>query len=399
MQLGVNGKLHVDGETCMLFGRLPLASLCLLPALCAAALAPPPLPTEHLDVTLLPPAGPHTIYVLDEAIDHYLDARVHPFDGDSYRRLGQIDAGMTPGFAISPDGKTSTVATTYFSRGSRGTRTDVVEFSDNRTLAVTHEVVLPPKRAQTLPTEFSLAYSPDQRFLFVANLTPATSITVVDVAKLAVSGEIDTDGCVLAIPSGPRQVSSLCENGRLLTVTVGDDGHETARAISNQFFNADQDPIFVQGAPIPGGVLFLSFLGDLYEVSFTDGTPSFAAPWSVVEARDRGKLRPGGQQLLAYHRRSGRLFVPLHRGGEGTHKLGGSEIVVIDKASHRRLARWPVPAGIDPVLAVQVSQDDKPLLFALTEKSDLLVIDAASGKLKHIEKQLGQSSWYLYNSP
>jgi methylamine dehydrogenase heavy chain len=381
----------------MLPGRPPLTLPCLLLALGAPALAAPPLPAEHLDVTLLPPSSPHWVYVLDEALNNYLDARVHPFDGDSYRRLGQIDAGYTPGFAISPDGKTSAVGTTYFSRGSHGARTDVVEFTDNRTLQITHEVVLPPKRAQTLPTEFSVAYSADQRFLYVANLTPATSLTVVDVANSTALGEIDTDGCVLAIPSGAHHVSSLCENGRLLTVSIGNDGREVARAVSNPFFNADRDPIFVQGVPLPDGVLFLSFLGDLYEVRFADGKPSFAAPWPLVAAKDRGKWRPGGQQVMAFHRRSGRIYLPMHRGGEGTHKAGGSEIWVVDKATHQRVSRWPVPAGLDPVLAVQVSQDEHPLLFALTEKSDLLVMDAASGTLKHVEKQMGQSAWYLYN--
>ena len=89
---------------------------------------------------------------------------MHLFDGDSYRRLGQIDAGFTPGFNLSPDGTTSVIATTYFARGSRGARTDVVEFTDNTTLAPAGEIVLPPKRAMTLPNYFSVAYSADGHF-------------------------------------------------------------------------------------------------------------------------------------------------------------------------------------------------------------------------------------------
>jgi methylamine dehydrogenase heavy chain len=63
-------------------------------------------------------------------------------------------------------------------RGSRGARTDVVEFTDNSTLAVTHEIVLPPKRAMTIPTYFNLAYSADSRFLYVSYVTPAASFGV-----------------------------------------------------------------------------------------------------------------------------------------------------------------------------------------------------------------------------
>ena len=44
----------------------------------------------------LPPNNAHRIYVLDEAFLNEIDARVHLFDGDTYRRLGQIDAGFSP---------------------------------------------------------------------------------------------------------------------------------------------------------------------------------------------------------------------------------------------------------------------------------------------------------------
>src|SRR2546429_8700661 len=118
------------------------ASLGFAAALCLgfgapACAAPPPLPAEHLTVHPLPPKSPHWVYVYDEAFDNEIDARLHLFDGDSYRRLGQIDAGYLPSVSLSPDGATTAVATTYFARGSRGTRTAVVEFTANATPATT----------------------------------------------------------------------------------------------------------------------------------------------------------------------------------------------------------------------------------------------------------------------
>src|ERR1700683_3792553 len=71
----------------------------------AATSVPPPLPAERLTVTAMPPDSPHRIYVLDEAFFNEIDARVDLFDGDTYVRLGQIDAGFSPGFNLSPDGK------------------------------------------------------------------------------------------------------------------------------------------------------------------------------------------------------------------------------------------------------------------------------------------------------
>jgi methylamine dehydrogenase heavy chain len=382
-------------KTCLM--RAALLTLATCTPLLAAP--PPPLPAEHLTVATLPPNDPHRIYVLDEAFINEIDSRVHLFDGDTYRRLGQIDAGFNPGFNLSPDGKTTVVATTYFARGSRGTRTDVVEFTDNSTLSVTHEIVLPTKRAMTLPTYFNVAYSADSHFLYVSYVTPAASFGVLDPAKGTVIDEIDTAGCVLVIPSGPNRVSSICESGRLQTVTLDAQGHEASRAMSDSFFDADKDPVFVQGVPTPDGVTFLSFLGEVHEVDFSGAAPAFHKPWSLLTAADKAQSwRPGGTQVGALHRKLGKLFVLMHRGGEGTHKDGGTEIWVFDTNTHQRVARWPLATHkLDPAISVQVSRDDAPILFAATATADVAVFDALTGQLRHVEKHLGQTPWLLLN--
>jgi methylamine dehydrogenase heavy chain len=379
-----------------------LSAVMLGVALSARALAapgvPPPLPAEHLTVEHLPAKTPHWVYVFDEAFINEIDSRLHLFDGDSYRRLGQIDAGFGGSVNESPDGLTTVVATTYFARGSRGTRTDVVEFTDNSTLTPTHEIVLPSKRAMTVPNIFNVAYSADGHFVYVAYITPAASFGVLDPARSAVLSEIDTAGCVLVIPSGPNRVSSICESGRLLTVTLDAAGHEASRAMSEPFFDADADPVFVQGIRTEQGFAFLSFLGEVHEVDFRGAQPAFAPVWSLLEASEKGKWRPGAMQVGAIHRGRKRLYVPMHVGGEGTHKDGGSEIWVFDLASHQRLARWPLHiAGAKRVMAVQVSQDDAPLLFAATDSSDLAVMDALTGRVQHVEKHLGQTPWMMLN--
>jgi methylamine dehydrogenase heavy chain len=381
--------------------RAALLSLAACTRLFAAAPAASaaPLPAEHLTVTTMPQDGAHRIYVLDEAFFNEIDSRVDVFDGDTYRRLGQIDAGFNPGFNLSPDGKTSVVGTTYYSRGSRGARTDVVEFTDNATLKTTHEIVLPPKRAMTMPTYFNLAYSADSHFLYVSYITPAASFGVLDPAKSSVIDEIDTAGCVLVIPSGANRVSSICESGSLLTVTLDPQGHEASRAFSEVFFEPDRDPIFAQGVPMTDGFAFLSFLGDVHEVDFSGAQPAIRKPWSLLTAADKAAhWRPGGMQVGAIHRHLNKLYVPMHQGGEGTHKDGGTEIWVFDMTTHQRVARWPLTAQkLAGVLAIQVSQDDAPLLFAATGHSDLAVFDALTGQLRHVEKQMGQTPWLILN--
>jgi methylamine dehydrogenase heavy chain len=375
-----------------------LAVVAAIAAGAARAAGPaPPLPAEHLGVATLPAASPHWVWVFDESNNNETDMRLYLYDGDAHRQLGQIDIGFWPGVAMSPDGRTTAVATTYFSRGSHGTRTDVLELTDNSTLSITGEIVLPTRHAQTIPLH-NIAYSADGRFVYVTNLSPATSYTVVDLAKKAVVGEVDTDGCVLVIPSGPRGVASLCESGRLLTVSFDDAGHEVSRKMSAPFFSVDKDPIFVQGVRSANGAVFLSFLGDVYGVDLSGAEPAFAPVWPTMTAAERGKWRPGGAQVLALHRKTGRLYLQVHQGSDGTHKVVGSEVWVFDTASHRRIGRWPIDAKTHGgVQAVLVSQDDKPLLFVLTEHSDLLVMDATTGRSLYAEPKLGQSSWYLLN--
>lgn len=364
------------------------------PPLAAApdsASVPPPLPAEQLTIATLPPPSPHRLYVYDYNFDNQTDTRIQVFDGDSYRRLGQIDSGFGPGVNLSPDGATTVVATTYFARGSRGARTDLVEFTDNSTLQVTGEIVLPSKRTQTSMNPFNVAYSADQHFLYVSYMTPAASLGVLDPAHRTVLSEIDTAGCVLVIPSGANRVSSICEGGTLLTITHDAQGRETSRAMSAKFFDADADPVFVQGITTPRGVVFLSFLGQVHEVDLSGAQPAFAPPWSLVTDAERGQWRPGTPgEVGAIQRALGRLYVPMHRGGEGTHKDGGTELWVYDLASHKRLARWPMKA-LAPVQALEVSQDAAPLLFAANDRGAVGVLDAVSGQLKHIEKQLYQA--------
>jgi methylamine dehydrogenase heavy chain len=100
----------------------------------------------------------------------------------------------------------------------------------------------------------------------------------------------------------------------------------------------------------------------------------------------------------AIHRELRRLYVPMHEGGEGTHKDGGTEIWVFDMATHKRLARWPVHgSGLANVVAIQVSQDPAPILFAATAAADVAIFDALTGHVKHIEKHLGQTPWMMLN--
>lgn len=376
---------------------LSMSALAAGTALAGAALAEDAgVAPEEFTVEKLPAPGPHWLYVADIAWNNGIDTRVRLLEADTGRELGQVDAGFSPGVALSPDGGTLAVSTTYFARGGHGARTDVVEFNDTRTLWANAEVVLPGKRAMAPPGTTSLGYSSDGKFLYVPFLTPAASLGVVDPRGHRFIGEIDTAGCALVVPHGPNFVSSLCDSGRMLTITLDEQGHESARALSEPFFDPEADPVFVQGVPTPGGMLFLSFLGEVHELDLPAGQPVLHAPWSLVTPAERGQWRPGGTQVAAFHAGRQRLYVPMHRGGEGTHKDGGTEIWVFDAASHKRVARWPLaPLKLAPVTAIQVSQDAQPLLYGAMSDGGVAVLDARSGKVLRVVHNMGQTPWQL----
>jgi methylamine dehydrogenase heavy chain len=78
----------------------------------------------------------------------------------------------------------------YFFRGTRGTRTDVVTFYDPITLQSTGEVEILSKRMTPVKPQGTTALSDDEKFLLIVNLTPATSIRMVNLDERTFVGEI-----------------------------------------------------------------------------------------------------------------------------------------------------------------------------------------------------------------
>ncbi len=354
---------------------------------------------EDLTIAKMPAYSPHQVYVVDINFGSMTDARLHVLDADANRYLGQIDAGFAPAFAISPDHKTSYVATTYFSRGSHGTRTDVVETTDNTTLQITGEVVIPPKHEQGVPSPYGASLSKDGKWFYVANVTPAASVTVVNTATRQVAGEIDTDACLLAYPSGNDRFTALCESGKALTIVIGASGKEKSRKLSDPFIDVAHDPAFVNAVRDGNTYWFTTFNGAMLSADFSGAAPVFGKSWSLVTPDEaKANWRPGGLQQTALHVGTQRLYVAMHQGSQDAHKDPASEIWVFDMKTHKRLARWKLAdQKLDPLLSINVSQDAHPLFYGITTNSDVIVADAATGKLKHVMKQVGTTSSLLVN--
>jgi len=340
-------------------------------AWCLAAPAAAQLATEALTVAKLPAPDEHRLYVSDITIQHIVDNRLHVLDGASGRYLGQFATGYAGQSALSRDRKELYVTTSYYARLARGERSDVVEIHDPTTLDLVAEIAIPPRRAQALPYEGLVRSSVDGRWLFVQNVTPATSITVVDLKARKFAAEIPNPGCWAIIPSetAADRFATICGDGTLQTMILAADGSLASSTRSERFFDADVDPVFVQSqhlgdlrGPADRHVL-VSFLGKVHVADLSQPTARIGPAWSLVGAADAAQgWRPGGYQLFAVHRLQQRMYIGMHKGGaEGSHKNPAEEIWVVDLRTRERVARLPGHMAV----ALVVSQTPAPTLYAL----------------------------------
>jgi methylamine dehydrogenase heavy chain len=304
-------------------------------------------------LTLPERMGPHWFWLSDIALH-----RTALFDGDTGGLLGTISSGTAGvGFVILPlfakDQREIYIPETYYARGVRGERTDVVTVYDGRSLAPLAEIPLPPKRAEYFPGNAANALSDDGRYLAVFNLTPMTSLSIVDVRDRRFVAEVPTPGCSLVWAAGPRRFFMLCANGGALTVAL-DDTEAPIVARTAPFFDPQKDPLTEKAVRRENEWLFVSFEGWIQPVDVAGPALAMGERWSLVDDADRGaEWRIGGGQHLAVHGASGRLYALMHQGGPDTHKEPGREIWVYDVAARRRVQRIPV---VNPVVSFIAQQ-------------------------------------------
>lgn len=364
-----------------------VAAILLVSSTCIAELAPEPLDR----VEQLPAPNPHWVWVNDVSVYSMPDGKSHLIDGDTGRYLGVINTGY--GFlnlTLPAAYDRIYAAETYYSRGTRGERTDLISIYDPGNLSFIEEIVIPAKRASTIPTLWNAVLTDDQSFMVVFNLTPATSLSVVDLAKRSFVGEIAIPGCGLALPAGGRRVASICGDGTLMLTELAVDGTLDTRSRSEVFFDPATDPVTEKAVRYRTGYLFVSVEGMLHQVEVSGESVGFSEPWSLVsDAERQASWRVGGMQHLAVHAATGRLYALMLQGPRKRHKDSGVEVWIWDLPSRRRVQRISLNAIAD---SIQVSPDEAPLLFTSSLGSPSLEIyDALSGVHLRSVSDLGQT--------
>lgn len=313
-------------------------SICAFALLFGAATAAADLPLEPVGrvATIETPYSPHWIFVGDA-----LGQRTAIVDLDDGRMLGTLDSGFGIPQTLQPTRRSEIyVIETHYSRGSRGERSDVLTIYDKASLAPVAEIGLPPKRALSATPVAHAALSDDERFAAIFNLTPASSLSIVDLERRRFVAEIDTPGCSLVYPVGRRRFASLCMNGSVLVVRIDDSGNEAGKQRSDPFFDPETDPVTEKAARFGERWLFPSYDGWIHPVDFSGPKPSFEERWSLTSEREREDgWKIGGYQHLAVHPASATLYALMHQGGIDSHKQPGSEVWCYDLATRERTQR------------------------------------------------------------
>lgn len=308
------------------------------------------------------PAGTELLVSVDIALNHVVDGRAYVMDAKTLKPIGIIGTSNLGMIAIPQGSKDIFVATTHLSRTTRGERADFVEVYSGEDLTFKEEIPISTNRAQALNYRSLFQPSAELKYLFVQNATPATSVTVVDLAAKKQIGDIPNPGCYGIFPSArtATRFATLCGDGTLGTIDVKPDGTGEMKA-SEQIFDADKDAIFTTGFRWGDNWILPSYGGNIYVIN-VEGDMAKLVDKIELSKGVEGDWRPGGYQPLAVHDKNGIAYVLMHSSGtEGSHKNPAEEIWAVDLKEKKVVGR----SQSVPAIAVTVNQSDKPVLFAI----------------------------------
>ena len=340
-------------------------------------LAADSLEAEQIYVQKLTDPQPNWLVVNDPNFLGNMDSKVLLMDVDSSQMLGTLSTGAwRNAVEFSPNRDLVYSPETYYSRGTRGERVDVITIYELETLSPLGEIEIPPKRGSGAAHRAYSGISFDGRFVYVFNVTPAMSVSIIDVVDQTFVEEIAIDGCAMVYPTGNFSFLSLCGNGRIRHTKLNQSGNFLESSFSGQIFDPMGDPLTEKAARVGGTWYFVSFHGKVVEVDASDEGVSELRTWNALSKKEVKKgWRPGGGQLLAVHD-TGTLYLSLNRKGVDSHKLPGERIRAYSIRDQKKIFDIK-PA--EPVINLVVSSGENPILVASTQGPIILVHSAKDG--------------------
>lgn len=363
----------------MVSKKLLVFSAFFLTSVCQAELPSGTVPNV---LTLPEEPGDSWLYVQDMNFWAMTEGKVVILDiaAKSHNYKGQISTGFFGSFIPSTHRNEVYSAETYYSRGTRGKRTDVLSVWDNATLSVLNEIELPhKKRAQTVSEKNAIQLIDDDKYMLVFNFTPATSVSVIDMLEYKILEEVDIPGCSLIYPSGKRGFSTLCADGSMLSIQLDTQGKVSQEIHVPSFFNVDEDPLFEKYARINDVGYFPTFHGYMQPVELAESVANPLPQWDLLTVKEREQnWRPGGWQIISGHP-NGQVYLLMHKDGvNGSHKDGGSQVWVYDIKQQQKVKEITLKShGI----SLEVTKGVQPLLAVTNADMVIDVYDVNSAKL------------------
>lgn len=329
-----------------------------------ATLSPALSEFEVATVETLPDhEGKGWFWVAGSRMPHATDGRAFLFD-ENGKQLGQLMTGYWFANLVPADRRGEILAVeTYFSRGTRGKRTDLIAAYDPNTLSPLWEVEIPPKRINPVKPTGSAVLSDDEKFLLVVNYTPAQSVSIVDVENRRFVQEIETPGCSVLYAGGNRDFFSICGDGGFLHLRVSETGQTTIVERTAPLFDPVSDFLSIAASRIGDIWYFVSKQNNVYAIRMTEQGIILTDQWSLVTKSERGSdWRISGFQHTAAHDASGRLFVLMHQGEEHTFEQPGTHVWIYDVAEKKKIKEV---AMRDLTMGIGVSQGEQPKILTL----------------------------------
>lgn len=292
------------------------------------------------------------------------------------KMLGQLSNGFWFNSLVPvPERDEIVTVETYFSRGTRGERSDMVTLYDARSLSPKAEISIPSKRMAAVKNSGLARLTDDQRFLAVVNYTPAQSISIVDLDGRAFVEEIETPGCSVIYSGGNRSFWSICGNGAFMLIKLDDTGHVVSRDRSEPLFDPVDDFLSIAASRIGNTWYFVSRQNNVYAISMSEDKIFLERTFSLTtatEAADEWLI--SGLHHTAVHQETGRLFVLMHQGKPETFEEPGTAVWVYDVYTGSKINEIEME---ELTMAISVDQHIEPRLFTLDMHIPVATIYAA----------------------
>ncbi|WP_226554410.1 amine dehydrogenase large subunit [Celeribacter naphthalenivorans] len=349
------------------------AAFVALVALTGSAFAQDAIEPETLTVKETIDEGPN-LFVLSQ--EWKGPSSINVLGAEDFAMKGNMGPGTTAQMVLSADGKTMYTTSVYFERYTYGSITNVFHTWDVDTLKIKGEFEFGDKMAHVESQPALLALSSDEAYALAQNATPATSVSVIDIAAGSALAEIPTPGCWGIFPStSGMKFTTICGDGTFQTYSYAADGTFGDPGKSEKIFDVDDDALFTNGVRVGDTLVYVSYNGNLYVVDDSGEVPVLSETIALTEGV-LGKWAPSGSELIAYNAPTNTAFVLMHSGSyDGSHKNGAEQIWAVDMDSKTVVGR----AAAHHENGLIVTQTEEPMLYGANEEGEVYLYSVEMG--------------------